>query len=175
MTQPNIQQQKYTQYIADLRSKITASNVDDRIEVAYAGFIELSDILKWTFDQNKEVARDIQLGVCEITTIILGNNPDAIEIALETRIVKELMQLLGTVLPLEEVTFSNLDSVLSLAQFGTVQQRHQLFELGLPQAIIRNLKSQDSNVTEKTAGTIYKVVSGPWYQFGFKCLHPQYE
>ncbi|KAA6392092.1 MAG: putative NEK protein kinase [Streblomastix strix] len=116
-------------------------------------------MLKWARSQAPDRARVIQTGVCEIVTNFMIDNTDAIEIALESEIVTELMKLLGKDLPVEDVKLVHVASLKSMSIFGNPDQDHKLFEMNVPQAVVRNMKSQDANVTSETAATIYKCAS----------------
>ncbi|KAA6392747.1 MAG: putative AGC family protein kinase [Streblomastix strix] len=129
---------------------------NDRTDILGRGMlVEFIAMIQWARKQNnKENARNIQSGVCEIITIIMSDNSDAIELALNSDLVNELMILLRDDLPIEEMSVIHLSALKSLCSFGTPKQRHILSERGLQQTIMGILRSSNPNLTLNTSATI---------------------
>ncbi|KAA6311320.1 MAG: hypothetical protein EZS28_056150, partial [Streblomastix strix] len=60
------------------------------------------------------------------------------------------------------VTFDHINALKCFGVFGTNEQRIKLFELGVPRAIFKYLKSQDEKVSEVAAALIAKCIFGVW-------------
>ncbi|KAA6362705.1 MAG: hypothetical protein EZS28_041768, partial [Streblomastix strix] len=165
-SQPNLQSpieiaqsqfSNYRSYLAQLLVEIAGASVQDRLAIVERGeFVELANILKWARDQNKELFRPIQEWVCEVVQNLINENKQAAIIGLEqSEIVQQLKELLGTDLELEEVKFVHADALKLFTTYCDYEKhRKTLHDIGLENAVARNIKSQCRGVSEKSVMTI---------------------
>ncbi|KAA6379196.1 MAG: hypothetical protein EZS28_025277 [Streblomastix strix] len=168
---------KHFEKLKEIKETIIARKKENRTEMIRRGLLnQFIEFLNWARNQKvKEYARNIQTQTCDAISIVMSDNPEAIELAINNEFILQLKMLLNQDIPLEEVNAIHISSVKSLCTFGNPENRQELFNLGMQQAIIRNLKSKNPKVTLYTAASIYKIISSEWYLSGNKCLHPQFE
>ncbi|KAA6380403.1 MAG: hypothetical protein EZS28_024070, partial [Streblomastix strix] len=69
----------------------------------------------------------------------------------------------------------HIAALKSFCAFGKPEYRHLLFERGLIQKIVRNLKNSNDIVALDTVSAIYKIISAEWYIYNGQGLNPQFE
>ncbi|KAA6355790.1 MAG: hypothetical protein EZS28_048683, partial [Streblomastix strix] len=168
---------KYIQRIREIKNNTIARLKENRTEMAGRGIlVELIEMLQWARKlEIKEYARNIQQDVCEVVIIIMSDNSDAIDLALQSDLVQELMKLLKDDLPFEEVDVIHISALKSFCTFGSPEQRHILYDLGLYKIMVPFLKSTNNTVAQFTSTALYKLFSWVWYLHGGKSLNPQFE
>ncbi|KAA6377579.1 MAG: hypothetical protein EZS28_026895, partial [Streblomastix strix] len=169
---------KYLQRIKEMKEITTARPKEMRTELAGRTMLkELTEMLQFSRQlQIKEHARNIQTGVCEVICIIMGDNPEAIDLAInKSDIVRELMKLLRDDIPLDEIEVIHISALKSFCAFGRPEHRRELYKLGVQNSIIHFMKSDKPNITLFTSEALYKILSGEWFLMGNKCLHPYFD
>ncbi|KAA6363752.1 MAG: hypothetical protein EZS28_040721 [Streblomastix strix] len=159
----NKQYQQYVKRIKEIKNITIARSKENRTEMAGRTLLkEFTEMLQFSRKlQAQEHARNTQTGVCEAFCIIMSDNPEGIELAInKSDIVGELMKLLSEDIPLEEIEVIHVSALKLLCTFGKPEHRRQF---------------KDANIVLYTAAALYKLISGEWYLVGYKCLHPYFK
>ncbi|KAA6372289.1 MAG: hypothetical protein EZS28_032184 [Streblomastix strix] len=148
----------YQTFLAQLLAQIADASAETKHALANRDhFKELVNALKWARSQNKDLVQLIQEQVCEVVQSLVDQKGDIVEIGFESDMVKELQILLQTI-PLEDVKLVHANALKLFTTYGTFQIKKQMNDMKVPQSIIRNMKSKDPAVVEKTCATITNII-----------------
>ncbi|KAA6377154.1 MAG: hypothetical protein EZS28_027318 [Streblomastix strix] len=165
MAAPSINSQqaqfsKFRTYLAQLLVDIAGASVEERLIISQRGeFVELVNILKWARDQDKNIAHPLQEWVCKAVGLLIYKNKESAQIGFQAGVVTELQTLLSKDLNLEEVKNIHINCLRLFTNYGGQEIEKKMFEMGVIQSIIHNLKSSCSKVVEKTLSIVSNIVS----------------
>ncbi|KAA6387564.1 MAG: hypothetical protein EZS28_016909 [Streblomastix strix] len=174
----NSQQEQYSKFrsfLAQLLVEIAGASIEQKVIIAQRGvFIELSNILKWARQQNRNIALHLQEWVCEVVESLICEYTYNVDLGIESGIVSDLQQLLSKDLDLEDVKFVHANALKQFTFYSSIKHRELLFEMGVSQSVLRNIKSQIVGVEEKSVVTITNLFIYRMNMYNSIEPHPYY-
>ncbi|KAA6353849.1 MAG: hypothetical protein EZS28_050625 [Streblomastix strix] len=114
-----------------------------------------------TFDMY-ETAREIN-EICSTIVFNVIQIEEDVELADQTNLIHEIIDLVKNV-TLDDITHDMVNAIEKISNFGSAQLNHKIFEMGLIQSLVPNIKYYNREMQQGLILTFSHIIRKGWKQ-----------
>ncbi|KAA6380543.1 MAG: putative Aurora kinase [Streblomastix strix] len=155
--------QMKTEFCSLKQTTMISYNLVKKLELGLetSRYIRCGKVKKMTFDMY-ETAREIN-EICSTIVFNVIQIEEDVELADQTNLIHEIVDLVKNV-TLDDITHDMVNAIEKISNFGSAQLNHKIFEMGLIQSLVPNIKYYNREMQQGLILTFSHIIRKGWKQ-----------